>query len=105
MPFFLENENLIGASYLHMLVHYALPRFTLLRDYDIFQQYGAPAHFSSCVPAISNSKRPKDGLGGKPIAWLGCSNELTPCDLTWLVLIKCKIYSGPIGFMEELKTG
>ena len=66
-----------------MRIHYALPRFTALRDDHIFHQEGAPAHYSHRVRRYLDNNRPENwsGRGGL----LECpdrSPDLTPCDFS-----------------------
>ena len=103
-PYFFENENVSGESYRNMLIHYAFPRLNNLRDDYIFQQDGAPAHYSNRVKAYLNNKRPNNWIGrGGPVAWPPRSPDLTPCDFFLWGHIKSQIYSTPVESVEELK--
>jgi len=103
-PYFFENENVTGETYRSMLIRYAFPRFRELREDFVFQQDGAPPHYSNRVRAYLDRKVPDRWIGrGGPISWPPRSPDLTPCDFFLWGHIKSKIYSTPIDSIEDLK--
>ncbi len=85
-----------------MLIIYAFPRFNYLREDYIFQQDGAPPHFSTRVKSYLSKKQPDNGIGrGGPISWPPRSPDLTPCDFFLWGHIKSKIYSKPVESGED----
>ena len=81
-PYFFNNQNVRGDTYRNMLIQYAFPKFAALRSDYIFQQDGAPPHYSNVVRAYLNNKRPNNWIGrGGPVSWPPYSPDLTPCDI------------------------
>ena len=80
-PYFFEDGNADGEKNRNMLINYAFPRFATLRQDYIFQQYGAPAHYSSRVRNYFDNERPNIWIGrGGPVYWPPRSPYLTPPD-------------------------
>ena len=103
-PFFFENENVTGASYRNMLIQYAFPRFSSLREDYIFMQDGASPHYAIPVRNYLNRKRPNNWIGrGGPVSWPARSPDLTPCDFFLWGHIKAKVFSTPIESVDHLK--
>ena len=105
-PLFFENGNVKKENYRNMLIHYALPRFAYLQPDYIFHQDGAPAHYSHLVRIYLDNKRLENWIGrGRPVEWPARSPDLTPRDFFLCVHLKEKLYTTPVGYIEDLKSG
>lgn len=65
-PLFFDKGSFTGAIYRYMLIRYAFPRFSELREDYIFMQHGASRHYAVPVRNYLNQKRPNklDWQGG-----------------------------------------
>lgn len=92
-----DAENVNGANYLHMLQNFFLPKLSQVavnRDEVIFQQDGAPAHYSRDVRTFLDEKFPDRWIGRRgPIEWAPRSPDLTPCDFFLWGYIKSRVYA------------
>lgn len=95
-PYLFENENVTGESCQNMLVYGAFPPFRWPQEDYIFQQAGAPPHYSHQATNHLNNKRPSNLTGkGGPLGWPARSPDLTPCHFFLCSLIKSTIYFPP----------
>lgn len=87
-PFFIDG-NLNGATYLELLDTTVDPTITELLENDenlfenqlIFQQDGAPPHYSLPVREYLNNRFPGRWIGRRgPMEWPARSPDLTPLD-------------------------
>ena len=82
-PYFFEDETVNRQNYLRILKNYFYPTMQRrrLNNKMIFQQDGAPPHFSKEVHAWLNEKFNGRWIGrGGPISWAPRSPDLTPLD-------------------------
>ena len=87
-PYFFKEENghaatVTGVNYLQMLKNFFVPQLSQVADMDkvIFQQDGAPAHYSTDVRSFLDETFPDRWIGRRgPIEWAPRSPDLTPCD-------------------------
>ena len=104
-PIFFENEIVNGKNYRNMLINYGLTRFAFLRRDYVFQQNGAPPHYSNRIRYHLNRKRPGNWIRrGGPVEWPPQSPDLIPCDFFLRGHIKEKVHNTPVMSFEELKT-
>lgn len=104
-PYFFSAGSVTGAMYKRMLRYYALPKVLALPGSPIFQQDGAPPHWSSEVRQYLDRKLENRWIGrGGPIAWPPRSPDLTPPDFFLWGYVKDQVYSSPIRDLEHLKT-
>ena len=71
----------------------------------IFQQDGAPAHFSKAVRSWLNNKFPDRWIGrGGPISWAPRSPYLTPLDFFLWGHVKTNVYKTKVQDIDDLKA-
>ncbi len=106
-PFFFDEQTVNQQNYLHMLENYFQPilqRKRLMKKI-LFQQDGAPAHFSKTVRAWLNKKFDDRWIGrGGPISWAPRSPDLTPLDFFLWGHIKTNIYKTKVDDIDDLKS-
>lgn len=74
-----------------------------LRNRVVYQQDGAPAHFTLAVRQWLNERYPGRWIGrGGPIAWPPRSPDLTPLDFYVWGYLKAEVYQVPIDTREQL---
>lgn len=102
------QENLSGEAYLDFLQH-SLPNLLdgldltqRQRDNIIFQQDGAPPHFSNDVRNWLTLNYPTWIGRGGPVPWPARSPDLTPLDFFVWGTMKDIVYSAPVNSVEEL---
>lgn len=106
-PFFFEGDTVNGEKYLSMLQTFFIPEVKKLRKIRsiIFQQDGAPPHFSIEVRQFLHNHFSDRWIGrGGPIRWAPRSPDLTPLDFFLWGHVKNNVYKSPIKDMNELKT-
>ena len=108
-PFFFDGNTVNGTQYLHMLQNWLFPR--LNNDNLIFQQDGAPPHWSRQVRQFLNETLPNRWIGRQGaddlalFSWPPRSPDLTPCDFFLWGLIKDTVYVPPLPQnLDELKN-
>ena len=82
-PYFFEDDTVNGNNYLSMLQNFFIWEVRKLHKVRsiIFQQDGAPSHFSSDVRQYLDNHFPNRWIGrGGPIRWAPRSPDLTPLD-------------------------
>ncbi|CAF1240464.1 unnamed protein product [Didymodactylos carnosus] len=105
-PYFFEDETANRQNYLQMLKNYFFPIMQRKRLHNkmIFQQDGAPPHFSKEVRAWLNDKFNGRWIGrDDPISWAPRSPDLTPLDFFLWGYIKPKVYKTKVNDIAELK--
>lgn len=102
--------NLTGQGYLDFLQH-DLPTFLDELDLDhhqrdsvIFQQDGAPPHFSNDVRQFLTENYPTWIGRGGPVPWPARSPDLSPLDFFVWGAMKEIVYSSPVNSVEELRN-
>ncbi len=104
-PYFFENENVTGSTYKRMLRYFLFPKLQNYSENMIFQQDGAPPHYSLEVREYIDRKLPNQWIGrGGPISWPSRSPDLTPSDYFLWGSIKDKVYKDPPQSINELKN-
>lgn len=109
-PFFFEGLTVTGQIYLEMLQNWLLPRLAAEGDDYIFQQDGAPPHWSVNVRTFLNTNLPNRWIGraGQDdkvfCKWPPRSPDLTVCDFFLWGYVKDKVYIPPLPqTMDELQ--
>lgn len=83
-PYYFDEPNFNGASYLHLLNRFFLSMLPNLSQDTIFQQDGAPPHYSREVRDLLDEKLPDSWIGrGGPTNWPPRSPDLTPLDFSF----------------------
>jgi len=105
-PFFFET-TVTSDSYSYLLINHIIPFLKRKKKFSstIFQQDGAPAHFSVNVREILNQNFPKRLIGrGLDVKWPPRSPDLSPLDYWLWPLLKDRIYyQGKPDNIEQLK--
>lgn len=105
-PYFFEEKTINQHNYLDMLQNYFYPIMQRKRLHKtmIFQQDGAPAHFSKNVRSWLDEKFDSRWIGrGGPISWAPRSPDLTPLDFFLWGYIKTKVYKTKVNDTDDLK--
>lgn len=103
-PFFFIENTVTGNSYLDMLVNFAVPQVEHLQPTIIFQQDGAPPHWSRNVRDYLNETFPNRWIGRDgPIPWPPRSPDITPLDFFFWGYVKDQVYSTRVDSIEHLK--
>ena len=88
-----------------MLEHYAIPQLQEFQSYIVFQQDGAPPHWSICVRHFLNETFPSRWIGRDgPTSWPPRSPDITPLDFFLWGYVKDQVYRTPIHDLQTLKT-
>lgn len=101
-PFFFEGSSITGQTYLDMLTNWLIPRLGGEGDDYIFQQDGAPPHWSLAVRAFLNANLPNRWIGRAAqddqvfCKWPPRSPDLTVCDFFLWGCVKDKVYVPPL---------
>ena len=105
-PFFFQETTINGDIYLTMLKTFLIPelqRFNIL-DKTIFQQDGAPCHYSLAVRQFLNDTFQNKWIGRcGPISWPPRSPDLTPLDYFLGGHVKTVFYASKPRSLEELR--
>ena len=105
-PFFFQETTINGDIYLAMLKTFLIPelqRFNIL-DKTIFQQDGAPCHYSLSVRRFLNDTFQNKWIGRcGPISWPLRSPDLTPLDYFLWGHVKTVVYASKPRSLEELR--
>lgn len=105
-PYFFEDETVNQHNYLDMLKNYFYPIMKRKRLHKkmIFQQDGAPPHFSKAVREWLNENFDTRWIGrGGPISWAPRSPDLTPLDFFLWGYLKTKVYKTRVDDIDDLK--
>lgn len=103
-PYFFSEPTVTGESYKRMLRYYAMPKVMDLPASPIFQQDGAPPHWSLAVRSYLDTKLPQRWIGrGGPIAWPPRSPDLTPLDFFLWGYVKDFVFSEEITSLSHMK--
>lgn len=104
-PFFFHEQTVTGNVYLDMLENYAYPQLEAFQPNVIFQQDGAPPHWTLFVRESLDETFPDSWIGrGGPIRWPPRSPDITPCDFFVWGFVKDQVYNLPISNLDELKA-
>jgi len=102
-PFFFNENTITGVVYLDMLEQFAIPQLEDVPNI-IFQQDGAPPHWSLDVRQCLDDHFPQRWIGrGGPIQWPPRSPDITPCDFFLWGFIKGLVYKSKMHSVAELK--
>ena len=105
-PYFFESNTVTGFGYKEMLENWFVPLLKARRKFSscIFQQDGAPAHFSREVRAFLNQNFPMRWIGRSgPMTWSPRSPDLSPLDYFVWGFLKDRVYQVQSKNLEELK--
>ena len=104
---FITRETVNGERYLQMLETQFWPALTALPNYQqfVFQQDGAPPHWSRAVRDWLDEHFPSRWIGrrGNFLEWPPRSPDLTVCDYFFWGYIKNKVYSTRIRNLDDLE--
>jgi hypothetical protein len=106
-PYFFNEETINGQNYLKMLKEYFRPIIGRKHIHNkiLFQQDGAPAHYSKEVREYLNLTFPERWIERRgPIDWAPRSPDLTPCDFFLWGYLKQKVFSEPLKDLEDLRN-
>ena len=104
-PFFFSESTVDSAVYLDMLQEFAVPQLEHLQPDVIFQQDGAPPHWSLNVRQFLDEKFPGRWVGRDgPIPWPPRSPDLTPLDFFLWGFVKDQVYRTKVTDLQDLKT-
>ena len=104
--YFFEDDTVNGNNYLSMLQNFFIWKVRKLHKVRciIFQQDGAPAHFSTDVRQYLDNHFPIRWIGrGGPIRWASHLPDLIPLDFFLWGHVKSNIYKTPVKNLTELK--
>ena len=105
-PYFFD-DNVNGANYTKMLDSFFWPAIQKKRIASkiIFQQDGAPAHFSLRAREWLHRHLPGRWIGRRgPLEWAARSPDLTPLDFYLWGYVKQKVYKNYHNDLDELRT-
>jgi hypothetical protein len=98
--FFIE-PTVTANIYLDMLEQFAVPQLLPQQPNVIFQQDGAPPHWSSDVRDFLDRTFPKRWIG--PTRWPPRSPYMTPFDFFLWGYVKDRVYATPMRDVAELR--
>ena len=104
-PYFFPG-TVTGENYADMLRNHVVPQIRRKRRMEstIFQQDGAPPHFSSAARTFLSSVFPDERIIARryPIRWPAHSPDLTPLDYYFWAVVKDGVYHcyTPISLLE-----
>lgn len=94
-PFFFAEQTVTGNTYLDMLDQFVVPQLMHLQPNVIFQQDGAPPHWSLIVREFLDTQFPGRWIGRDgPTRWPPRSPDITPLDFFLWGYVKNKVYTG-----------
>ena len=104
-PFFFDG-NVTGETYLKMLKNVILPQLQQQQNFRkmIWQQDGAPAHYSTVVREFSDDTFSVWIGRCGTIDWPPRSPDLTPCDFSLWDIIKDRVYAQRPRNVDQLKN-
>ena len=103
-PYYFDERNVTGESYLNLLNNFFIPMLPDLPSNIIFQQDGAPPHYSRAVRELLDSELPNSWIGrGGPINWPARSPDLTPLDFFLWGYVKDEVYRTRCPNLTQLK--
>ena len=101
-PFFFAERTVNGVIYLDMLEQFVIPQLEL-QPQVIFQQDGAPPHWSLMVRRFLDQTFPDRWMGRDgPMLWPPRSPDLTPLDFFLWGYVKDIVYRTPVPNIDEL---
>lgn len=104
-PFFFAEMTVTGTTYLDMLEQYAFPQVEHLQPNLLFQQDGAPPHWSLDVRRALDATFPGRWVGRDgPIRWPPRSPDITPLDFFLWGYVKDKVYATAVRDLRDLRA-
>jgi hypothetical protein len=104
-PFAFAEDMVTGANFYDMMHEYLLPQVLELQPNIIFQQDGAPPHWSLQVRYLLNIHLLGRWIGrGGPITWPLRSPDITPLDFFLWGYVKDRVYATPVPDIATLPT-
>jgi hypothetical protein len=104
-PFFFMEPTVTATPYLDMLEQYAFPQIAHKQPNIIFQQDGAPPHWSNIVRKALNNTFPNRWIGrGGQIAGPPPSPVITPLDFFFWGYVKDFVYSTRVPDINNLRA-
>lgn len=103
-PFFFTERTVTGPIYLDMLQLFVFPQLLPLQPNVIFQQDGAPPHWSLDVRRSLDKTFPQRWIGRDgPTAWPPRSPDITPLDFFLWGYVKDMVYATPVQDVCDLR--
>lgn len=103
-PFFFAENTITGISYCDMIQEYLLPQVEEMQPAILFQQDGAPPHWSNDVRQLLDTHFPGRWIGrGGPITWPPRSPDITPLDFFLWGYVKDRVYQTPVQDLVTLR--
>ncbi|PNF28847.1 hypothetical protein B7P43_G04418 [Cryptotermes secundus] len=104
-PFFFAEKTAISVIYLDMLQNFVYPQIETLQSEIIFQEDGAPPHWSTIIREALDKHFPGRWIGrGSPISWPPRSPDITPLDFFLWGYVKDIVYKTQVRDSDQLKT-
>ena len=104
-PFFFHEKSITGPVYQDMLEQFVYPQVADLQPQVIFQQDGAPPHWSLDVRNSLTESFPDRWIGrGGPISWPPRSPDITPLDFFLWGYVKDRVFATPVQDLHDLRT-
>jgi hypothetical protein len=104
-PFVFAEDTVTGANYYDMIHEYLLPQVLELQPNIIFQQDGAPPHWSLQIRHLLNRHFRGRWIGcGGPITWPPRSPDITPLDFFLWRYVKDRVYATLVPDIATLRT-
>lgn len=93
-PYYFYDPIVTGNSYLCLLHKCLLPMLLEQHANIIFQEDGAPLHYSRAVQDLLNEKLPDLWIGRKgPVNWAAQSSDLPPIDFFFWAYVKDNVFN------------
>ena len=103
-PFFFIEQTVTGDIYLDMLEQFAVPQLIPRQPHVIFQQDGAPPHWSLLVRDFLDRTFPQRWIGRDgPTKWPPRSPDITPLDFFLWGYVKNTVYASPVHDLHDLR--
>ena len=104
-PFIFAESTITANIYLDMLKHYVVPQLEEFQPRVVFQQDGAPPHWSLIVRDFLNETFPNRWIGRNgPTPWPPRSPDITPLDFFLWGYVKDRVYRTPVRDVETLQS-
>ena len=104
-PFFFCEPTVTGPVYLDMLKRFMYPQLAAFQPSIIYQQDGAPPHWSMDVRGSRNATFPNRWIGRDgPICWSPRSSDVTLVNFFLWVYVKDRVFATPVNDIGEEQT-
>ena len=104
LPFLFAEKSITSPIYLDLLQFYVIPQLEHLQPNILFQQDGAPPHWSLDVREYLDNVFPNRWIGRDgPISWPPRSPDVTPLDFFLWGYIKDIVFATKVADLAELK--